>query len=341
MKKDCTAEEVMAALQAPFSTSDIEWRVSHSGVSNGKPWAMVLAYVTNRAIQSRLDEVFGPAGWKNKYEDFKEGIICTISCLVEGQWIEKSDGAEQTDIESLKGGLSNAMKRAAVQWGIGRYLYKIDSMFVEVFKDKRQGSIRIYDKKNKVEGYWFPPKLPDWALPVNEQGKGSNPRTFSQKPATNQGNNNKGGNNKPKQQNQQPGQNKSKEGFDRSAATKIIKEFLEKTGLKEQQKFIIPLFKKINPSLKQNNLLAVFEQGTEEELKMYYNTLKPVNDLVMVTNHYKISMKDSLDYVQILLPAVKIESLFSCFLNLTHNHVKEISEFIRDDLKNGTLKQIA
>lgn len=338
MKKDCTAEEVMSALQAPFSSSDIEWRVSHSGASNGKPWAMVLAYVTNRAIQNRLDEVFGPAGWKNNYEDFKEGIICTISCLIEGQWIAKSDGAEQTDFEALKGGLSNAMKRAAVQWGIGRYLYKLDAMFVDVFKDKRQGSIRIYDKKNNVEGYWMPPKLPVWALPENEKGKGANPPS-SQKPVTEQGNK---GNNKPNQQKETTsGQNQSKEGFNRSAATKTIKEFLERTGFKEKPNLIIPLFKKINPGLKQTNLLAVFDKGTEAELKSYYGVLKPVNDLVMVANHYKISLEDALRYVQILLPTVKIESLFSCFMKLTQDHVKEIGEFIKEDLQNGNLQRIA
>lgn len=342
MKVDCTAKEVMDALHAPFSSSDIEWRVSHSGVSNGKPWAMVLAYCTNRAIQSRLDEVFGPAGWKNRYDDFKEGIICTISCLIEGQWIEKSDGAEQTDIESLKGGLSNAMKRAAVQWGIGRYLYKLEAMFVEVFNDKRPGSNKIYDKKNNIQGYWFPPKLPNWALPVNEQEKGTNPQTSSQKAASNQGNKNTGGNNKPNQQHQGPtGQNKSKEGFNRSAATKTIKEYLEKTGLNKKAQFIIPLFKKINPDLKQDNLIAVFEQGTEEELKKYYNVLKPVNDLVMITNHYKVSLEDTLNYVQILLPTVKIENLFSCFMKLTHDQVKEVNQFIKEDLQNGTIQKIA
>ena len=41
----------------------------------------------------------------------------------DGEWIGKSDGADDSNIEAAKGGLSAALKRAAVQWGIARYLY--------------------------------------------------------------------------------------------------------------------------------------------------------------------------------------------------------------------------
>jgi hypothetical protein len=121
-KQDCSMTEVMERLQTPFSSQDIEWRVSRSGITNGKPWATVLAYLNNRAIQNRLDEVFSPAGWKNDFKEFMQGVLCTITCYVDGEWVSKSDGAEQTQFESLKGGLSSAMKRCGTQWGIGRYL---------------------------------------------------------------------------------------------------------------------------------------------------------------------------------------------------------------------------
>jgi len=38
-------------------------------------------------------------------------------------WVTKSDGADDSSIESAKGGISDSLKRAAVQYGIGRYLY--------------------------------------------------------------------------------------------------------------------------------------------------------------------------------------------------------------------------
>jgi hypothetical protein len=90
-----------------------------SGKNNNGIWAKVLAYVTNRAIMKRLDEVCGKAGWRNEYRDIPNngGVECGISIKVEGEWITKWDAAENTQVEAVKGGRSGAMKRAAVQWG--------------------------------------------------------------------------------------------------------------------------------------------------------------------------------------------------------------------------------
>ena len=94
--------------------------------------------MTNRAIQARLDDVVGPDGWYNEYKPWhragqKDAQICGISiCFPEKGFITKWDGAEDTDIEPVKGGLSDSMKRAAVQWGIGRVLYNIDTVLVDV-----------------------------------------------------------------------------------------------------------------------------------------------------------------------------------------------------------------
>lgn len=158
------------ALAEPFAPEDIEWRVQQSGVKNDKPWAMVLAYVTNRAIMQRLDDVVGPGNWKNEYSAAPtDGVLCGISIRVNGEWVIKYDGAENTEIEAVKGGLSGAMKRAAVQWGIGRYLYNLDTTFVEISDIKGQHYIAVKDKTgNKFTGYWNAPALPGWALPSKE-----------------------------------------------------------------------------------------------------------------------------------------------------------------------------
>jgi hypothetical protein len=343
MKKDCSMEEITERLQAPFPLTDIEWRVSRSGISNGKSWAMVLAYVTNRAIQNRLDEVFGPAGWKNDYRDFMQGILCTITCNINGEWISKADGAEPTQFESLKGGLSGAMKRAAVQWGIGRYLYNLEEVFVEVNQNKSNGAIYINDKKSNVKGYWLPPKLPEWALPENEKNQSKLSKTQNQSQTQKNGNPQKQQpSNREQNQNQkQSTAGHTKEGINRQAAVQAITGFLENTGLKENVRWIIPLFRKMNPELKQNNLVDVYQNATETELKRYYSVLRPVNDFVNCTKHYQISMEDSLRYAQILLPKVECNSIFALFLNLTLDHVKQIASFIEEDLQNGNLQKIA
>src|SRR4051812_744156 len=97
-------------LTAPFDPADIKHRQG--------PGGRQLPYVTNRAIQDRLDSVVGPGNWKNEFREWGQGspgVLCGLSIRVGEEWITKWDGAEQTDIEAVKGGLSDAMKRAAVQ----------------------------------------------------------------------------------------------------------------------------------------------------------------------------------------------------------------------------------
>jgi hypothetical protein len=158
-------------LSDPFAPDDIEWRIGQSGKKGDRPWATVLAYITNRAIQNRLDEVCGPARWRNLFERQQIGetvaVLCGISiwCSVgdEAQWVTKWDGAEETDIESVKGGLSSAMKRAAVQWGIGRYLYDLPSGFATI----HEGGKNFAKTKDGVFR-WDPPAIPSKFLPAAE-----------------------------------------------------------------------------------------------------------------------------------------------------------------------------
>ena len=159
-------DEIMAKLQAPFAPSEIEWRVGNT--TKDKDKGMALAYVTNRAIQNRLDEVFGVFGWQNSFKEWRNSSqLCGISVLHEGQWITKWDGADDSDFESTKGGLSDAMKRAAYQWGIGRYLYKLEAQWMPI---KQQGKSYVLTKT---------PNLPQWALPEGCEKTKAKPETKS------------------------------------------------------------------------------------------------------------------------------------------------------------------
>ena len=127
MAKD--AKTIREELTRPFAPEDLEWRIQVT--SKDKTSGLAIPYVTNRAIQDRLDEVVGPENWYNDYKPWhgngkKDAQICGISIYFEGKgFITKWDGAEDSDIEPIKGGLSDSMKRAAVQWGVGRVLYKM------------------------------------------------------------------------------------------------------------------------------------------------------------------------------------------------------------------------
>ncbi len=152
MEQQKTAGEIQAALAMPFAPEDLEWRLQRTFVSGGDTMGVAVPYVTNRAIQSRLDEVVGLNNWHNDYKPWhgtgkKDSQICGISIYFEGRgWITKWDGAEDTDIEPIKGGLSDSMKRAAVQWGIGRVLYNMDVVFVDV---EQRGKSWVIAKKEQ------------------------------------------------------------------------------------------------------------------------------------------------------------------------------------------------
>lgn len=163
-------------LKEPFPEKDIEWRLSRSGKSQKGIWAMCLAYVTNRAIMDRLDEVVGVENWKNEFIPAPDGgVLCGLSIRINDEWVTKWDGAENTNIDAVKGGLSGAMKRAAVQFGIGRYLYNLEEGFAIIDRDGKFRAV-VSAKNNRVDSeevrfQWDPPILPDWALPENEKTK--------------------------------------------------------------------------------------------------------------------------------------------------------------------------
>ena len=128
-------------LAAPFAPDDVEWKPG--ATTRDKKKGLAMAYLTSRAIQDRLDEVCGPAGWRNEFVPGPAGgVLCGLSVRVtyadadgnpsDSAWVTKWDGADNTDVEAVKGGLSSAMKRAAVLWGIGRYLYQLDAQWVEL-----------------------------------------------------------------------------------------------------------------------------------------------------------------------------------------------------------------
>lgn len=166
----------LSRLSEPFPADDIEWRVSRSGTGSRGIFCMVLAYITARAIQQRLDEVCGPERWQvtepriiavNGNSAFAVGI----SILIDSDWITKWDVADPTNIEPAKGGFSGAMKRAGAQWGIGRYLYRLDETFAETAETKMEGS-RDWNYAKLKTGevfYWQTPTLPHWALPKEKE----------------------------------------------------------------------------------------------------------------------------------------------------------------------------
>ncbi len=101
-----------------------KWRVQ-----SANQWgASCVAYIDARQVQDLLDEVVGAQNWQAKYEEHKGNLFCSIGIVwlsVNGKdtWVWKSDCGTESHVEKQKGEASDAFKRAAVMWGIGRFLY--------------------------------------------------------------------------------------------------------------------------------------------------------------------------------------------------------------------------
>lgn len=150
-------KDIMEKLQAPFEYNEIEWLVKIANEKNET--GLALPYVTARAIQNRLDDVCGIDGWQNTFIEWKDkSQLCGISIKFGEEWITKWDGADDTNTDGTKGGLSGAMKRAATAWGIGRYLYNLPAIWTPITIEVNKNGKKNYKIKKK-------PSLPDWALP--------------------------------------------------------------------------------------------------------------------------------------------------------------------------------
>lgn len=123
--------DIAAKLAAPFPANVVSWRVGPTTKDKSK--GMALAYIDARDVMNRLDEACGPFGWQSRHETDGKKVTCHIGIRhPEGEWVWKSDGAGETDTEGEKGSYSDSLKRAAVSWGVGRYLYDVDSPWVPI-----------------------------------------------------------------------------------------------------------------------------------------------------------------------------------------------------------------
>ena len=98
-----------------------KWRVQ----SSNQYGASCVAYIDARDVQDLLDEVCGAENWQCKYSEHKGNLFCEIGIHIDNSnlWTWKSDCGTESNVEKQKGEASDAFKRAAVMWGIGRFLY--------------------------------------------------------------------------------------------------------------------------------------------------------------------------------------------------------------------------
>ena len=122
---------IIADLGKPLTAEQIHWRPG--AMTKDKKKAIAFPYMNSRDVMQRLDEVCGVL-WSSRYPFVG---CCEISIFVDGQWVTRSNGADETGIESVKGQYSDAFKRAATMWGIGRSLYEYPDRWHELDEWKK------------------------------------------------------------------------------------------------------------------------------------------------------------------------------------------------------------
>jgi hypothetical protein len=112
--------DLFAALAAPFDPSEVKVRSTAS---------RQLHYITARTAMNRLDNVLGPENWWDEYVPSENSVLCRLTIrLPDGSTLTKADAggyagmSDQGDDD--KSGYSDAFKRAAVKFGVARYLYR-------------------------------------------------------------------------------------------------------------------------------------------------------------------------------------------------------------------------
>ena len=112
--------DLFAALAAPFEAQEVRTR-SQSGRQ--------IHYITARTAMNRLDSVVGPENWWDEYVPGENSVLCKLTVrMPDGSTLTKADAGGYAGMpdqgDDDKSGFSDAFKRAAVKFGVGRYLYR-------------------------------------------------------------------------------------------------------------------------------------------------------------------------------------------------------------------------
>lgn len=135
-------------------------------VQTAKSWGCeCVAYIDARDVMDLLDEVVGPENWSDEFFEIGGKMFCRLSLKVNDTWISKQDVGTPSNMDADKGEASDAFKRAAVKWGIGRFLYDL-------------GTVRI-QKTVEANGKFFPAdnygkRIYDVTKYINESGLAPN-----------------------------------------------------------------------------------------------------------------------------------------------------------------------
>jgi len=129
--------EIKVLLENLSKEITYKWKIqSVPKEKNGvwKKWNCV-AYIDSRDCQSALDK-YCEEGWQSDFYEVKWKVFCKVGIKINGEWqwrsdsgaLESNDNVEEETTSKWE--TSDAFKRACVQWGIWRFLYEKDIIWI-------------------------------------------------------------------------------------------------------------------------------------------------------------------------------------------------------------------
>ena len=125
-----------------------QWRVQ--SFDKKKPSATCVAYIDARDVANALDTAVGPENWQDEYKIVGDMLFAGIGIKICGEWVWKWDTGSESNIEKEKGHVSDSFKRAAVKWGVGRFLYELPIQKVKANEPTNQYRDVLDDSGKKV-----------------------------------------------------------------------------------------------------------------------------------------------------------------------------------------------
>ena len=149
--------DVQKRLQAPFPVKEVNWKPA--SFTRDRSRALLLAHIDARAVQDRLDAVC-PDAWSFEMEVVSGASRPTVKGRLTVLGVVREDIGEalEGDLGTFKAAASDALKRCAVQFGIGRYLYDLPKTWAD-WDDAKRAPAQT-------------PELPQWARPDHERSPG-------------------------------------------------------------------------------------------------------------------------------------------------------------------------
>lgn len=150
-------QEIIKKLSEPLKPQDIYLYPKKIGkTGGGKHSGLFVVYKTSRSVIERLNEVLGCNWWDEYEHDHNGALFCRLSIKTPEGVVTRIGVGTAKSLEKEKSEYSDALKVAAVKFGIGLELYKMPTLFIkledtEVLPDGKINNFEVDFKKWEVK----------------------------------------------------------------------------------------------------------------------------------------------------------------------------------------------